>query len=72
MSDETDEQLGMCGVTAEMPTEFVELERQVTGVDWAGVTVTCFEEPHGDEDGHVGLMIRNGSPYGVYCWGGPP
>ena len=66
--DDEGEQLGMCGAVKEMPPELIELERRVTGLDWTGVTVTCFEEPHGDEYGHTGLLDRDGEVSGVYQW----
>ncbi len=65
MSDELDEQVGMCGITTKLPAG---PRCPGSGADRSGTVVTCFEEPHGDEDEHVGLVANNGSPVGVYCW----
>jgi hypothetical protein len=65
VNDETEEQVGMCGVTTALPAE---LKCSVTGADLSSATVTCVEEPHGKEWDHVGVVMRDGSPVGVYSW----
>jgi hypothetical protein len=65
VNDETEEQVGMCGVTTELPAGAT---CQLTGADLSGATVTCVEDPHGREWDHVGVLTRDGSPVVVYSW----
>jgi hypothetical protein len=62
----------ICGATAKLPPEFIEIEKRIPGNDWTGVTVTCIAEPHGSDEWHWGLLILDGDEKGERYWSDPP
>lgn len=62
----------VCGATAGLPADFIEIERRVVGQDWTGVTTTCIAEPHGSGESHWGLLVLDGDEKGYRYWLDPP
>ncbi|WP_089105881.1 hypothetical protein [Streptomyces hyaluromycini] len=61
----------VCGMSRTLPYWFVRRERQVTGLNWEGVTVSCRLEPHEGDD-HVANLMLDGERHGEYHWNASP
>lgn len=68
----SEDQADICGATAPLPADFIEVERRVLGQDWSGVKTTCIAEPHGKDDSHWGLLILDGDEKGERYWSDSP